>query len=101
MNLISRLLKTLFGFYGICAFAVFLLIVPFCYFFVFLFFPKEKAYPVAHKYISRPWARGTLMVFFIRLKVKNSNFIDPKRTYVFISNHQSQLDIPSFACAHK
>jgi len=27
--------------------------------------------------------------------------IDPKRTYVFVSNHQSQLDIPSFACSNK
>src|SRR4051812_41719172 len=99
MDFIKRLLKALFGIYGILAFYVFLLIVPWCYLLVFLLVPKKRAYPIAHKYISRPWARGTLMVFFIRLKVKNRHYIDPKKTYVFVSNHQSQLDIPSFACA--
>lgn len=100
MNPITRLLKMIFGFYGICAFAVLLLIVTPFYFIVFIFVPKERAYPVAHKYISRPWARATLMVFFIRLKVKNKHLIDPDKAYIFVSNHQSQLDIPSFACSN-
>lgn len=99
--MIIRLLRALFGIYGTCAFAVLLLIVTPLYFIVFIFVPKERAYPIAHKYISRPWARATLVVFFIRLKVKNKHFVDPQKTYIFVSNHQSQLDIPSFACSNK
>ncbi len=97
----KRILRTIYGFYGACAFALLLLIVTPCYFIIFIFVPKKLAYPVAHKYISRPWARGVLVLFFIRLKVKNKNFVDPKVTYVFVSNHRSLLDIPSFACSCK
>ena len=52
----------------------------------------------AHK-VSRFWATLLFTCFFIRTEVKGKELIDPKRAYIFISNHNSQLDIPLFARA--
>lgn len=95
----KSLLRKAFGFYGLIAFAIWNILVIPCYFLVFIFVPQKYAYPIAHKYISRPWARMVLVSMFIRLKVKNKHYLDPEKTYVFVSNHQSVLDIPSFACS--
>ena len=41
---------------------------------------------------------ATLFVFFfIRIKIKNKQFIDPEKTYVFVANHVSFLDILLYA----
>ena len=35
------------------------------------------------------------------MRVKNRSFIQPDKTYVFVANHRSQLDIPAYAIACK
>ncbi len=58
--------------------------------FVGLFDPHGK-----HVYgISRLWSWTILKVCGISLGVTGLNHIDPKQRYVFIANHQSNLDIP-------
>ena len=51
--------------------------------------------------VSRYWAIVSMRAIFIRIKVSNKNFIDPKKTYVFVSNHQSLLDVPTWTLACK
>ncbi len=44
--------------------------------------------------ISRFWSWTILRVCGISLRVTGLNHIDPKQRYVFIANHQSNIDIP-------
>jgi 1-acyl-sn-glycerol-3-phosphate acyltransferase len=94
-----RALKTLFGLYAACMFALSLLIVTPCYLAIFLLASEKRAPHIAHRYISRSWAWMLFPIFFIRIKTKNKHFIDRKRTYVFVGNHRSQLDVPAYAQA--
>ena len=41
------------------------------------------------------WAKCWCRLFFIKVKVKNRELIDPKTSYVFVANHQSSYDIYS------
>lgn len=43
---------------------------------------------------SRLWAKLILRTSFIRLRVRGLEQLDPKRTYVYVANHQSYLDTP-------
>ncbi|MFI4923382.1 MAG: lysophospholipid acyltransferase family protein, partial [Burkholderiales bacterium] len=55
-----------------------------------LFDPHGK-----HVYgISRLWSWTILRACGISLRIIGLNQIDPKQRYVFISNHQSNIDIP-------
>jgi 1-acyl-sn-glycerol-3-phosphate acyltransferase len=44
--------------------------------------------------IARIWAKGILVVSRIRVTVSGSENIDPTRYYIYMSNHQSNFDIP-------
>ena len=44
--------------------------------------------------ISRFWTWGILKIGGIRLKVKGLEHLDPGRQYIFMANHQSNIDIP-------
>ncbi len=93
-----NLLRTLFGIYCLLFFAAsFLIVIP-LYFLVFNIFPKSSAPVVAHR-VSRAWARLIFIGFFVRVKVRNKNLIDPKKQYIFVGNHLSMLDIPTYALA--
>lgn len=96
---ISRLTRTLFGIYAILIFAITLLITFCLYNFIFLVFSQKKSPFIAHTYVSRPWSMTLFFFYGIRLKIRNSEYLDRNQTYVFISNHRSQLDIPAFAIA--
>lgn len=45
------------------------------------------------------WSKGILIVAGIRLKVTYRTPLDPAKSYVFASNHQSALDIPILCVA--
>ncbi len=77
----------------------FLLVVP-LYFIIFNFFPKSRSPHIAHA-LSRGWAAYLFICFFIRVKISNKQFIDKNKTYVFVANHLSMLDIPLYASACK
>lgn len=46
-----------------------------------------------HK-VARIWARGILFVSRIKVTVNGLENIDPTQSYVYMSNHQSNFDIP-------
>ena len=96
--MVKTIFKTAFGIY--CA-LIFLITLPFivcAYAIIFNVSSESRAPHIAHR-LSQYWAKFLLFTFLIRLKVKNKEKIDPFQTYVFVSNHQSQLDIPIFALA--
>ncbi len=100
MKFIIRLLRFVFTLIaGIFFILSFFVVIP-CYFFVFTFYKKDKASVIAHR-LTRYWGKMLFILFLIRVKVKNKDFINPKQTYVFIANHQSQLDIPAYTVACK
>lgn len=98
----KRVLKTIWGIYGLLIFVSTLLIVIFCFFAIFTFAGKKRAPFYAHQYISRNWARTLFFFFGIRVKVENKDVLKSNETYVFVANHLSQLDIPAYAvgCDH-
>ena len=91
-----RFLKIAFGCYAFLIFLLSLLVVFPLYFFVFKWSAPRHAPARAHR-ISRGWAQFLFTFFMIRYKVKNKHLIDPRKTYVFVANHRSMLDIPLFA----
>lgn len=96
-----RILKTLLGIYALLIFAATMIITTILYAFVFLVFSKKKSPHIAHKIISRSWARVLSILLFIPEKIRNKEFLDPEKTYVIVANHRSQLDIPVYALACK
>jgi 1-acyl-sn-glycerol-3-phosphate acyltransferase len=44
--------------------------------------------------IARIWGRGILFVSRIRVSVQGLAQVDPLRSYIYMSNHQSNFDIP-------
>ena len=90
-----RFVYALLAVFSITLFAFSVVLILPAYVIIFLLFPKSKAPHAAHG-LSRFWAYYVLMITFIRPVIKNKNLIDPKKTYIFISNHQSQLYIPLY-----
>src|SRR5947207_15037217 len=45
--------------------------------------------------IARFWGRTLLAASLIRVRVEGIEKLDPNGTYVFVSNHQSLMDIPA------
>lgn len=45
--------------------------------------------------IARLWARSLLAFSFIRVRAEGVEKLDPRGSYVFVSNHQSLMDIPA------
>lgn len=101
MYLIMTVLKKIFGFiwalWALIFFIFTLLIVTPLYLIIFLIGGK-KAERNAHK-LSRAWAAVLFFFFVVRLKVHGKEKLDPAATYIFVSNHASQLDIPTCALA--
>lgn len=95
-----RFLRVLFGVYALLIFPVTMIIMTLLYALIFLIFSDKRAPHVAHR-LSQIWARLLMILFFFPTRIRNRDYIDPKKTYVFIANHQSQLDIPLYALACK
>ncbi len=45
--------------------------------------------------LARLWAKFLLAVSFIRVRAEGIENLDPKASYVFVSNHESFMDIPA------
>ncbi len=45
--------------------------------------------------VSRFWSWAILKIGGIRLKVQGLDHLDPSRQYIFMANHQSNMDIPA------
>ncbi|CAB1075816.1 Acyl-CoA:1-acyl-sn-glycerol-3-phosphate acyltransferase (EC [Olavius algarvensis Delta 1 endosymbiont] len=59
---------------------------------IFTSFFTRTGNPV-HK-VARIWARGILFVSRIKVTINGLANIDPTQSYVYMSNHQSNFDIP-------
>jgi len=53
----------------------------------------DKKGELPHK-IARMWSRSILAASRVKVTVKNLSWIDPGRSYIYMSNHQSAFDIP-------
>jgi 1-acyl-sn-glycerol-3-phosphate acyltransferase len=95
-----RPFRFLFGIYAVLIFLISLFVFPPGVALIFLFAPTKKAPHIAHAF-NRYWARYLHFFFFQPIRIRNKECIDPNETYVFVANHQSQLDIPSYALACK
>lgn len=95
--ILLRPFRALFGIYALLFFAATLLPASVLFVLVFTFFPKKKAPHIAHRYISRNWAKLLHFFFILPYRVGNREYIDENKTYVFVANHRSQLDIPLYA----
>jgi 1-acyl-sn-glycerol-3-phosphate acyltransferase len=47
----------------------------------------------ASRFAAVPWARGLAWITPMKVEVKGREHIDPRQSYVLVSNHQSQYDI--------
>lgn len=96
----TRFLRNLFGIYALLIFPCTLIVTTLLYVIIFTFFPKKKAPHVAHR-LSQFWAKVLSVLFVFPPRIRNKHLIDANKTYVFVANHQSQLDIPVYALACK
>ncbi len=46
-------------------------------------------------HLARIWAKSLLAFSFIRVRPEGIEKLDPKASYVFVSNHESLMDIPA------
>ncbi len=46
-------------------------------------------------WLSRPWSRGLLASAGVRLRAQFEVPLDPRKSYVYLANHQSYFDIPA------
>ncbi|HEY6161104.1 MAG TPA: lysophospholipid acyltransferase family protein [Bacteroidia bacterium] len=93
-----RVFRILFGTVSLTLLAI--LTIP-CFIALFMavvLIPGRGGVRAAHK-VARVWSLVCLACTCVRLKVKGREKIDPNKTYVFVANHQSQLDIPVYARA--
>lgn len=56
------------------------------------FLPHNGLYGFVSKYF---WSRGLLAIAGARLKITGRENLDPKGNYIYISNHESDYDIPA------
>jgi 1-acyl-sn-glycerol-3-phosphate acyltransferase len=96
---LKSLLKNIFGFFAAIIFAITLILTIPCYFLIFQFSSAKRAPHLAHRIISRTWARILFLFFGVRLIIKGTEKIKTNQTYVFIANHRSLLDVPAYALA--
>lgn len=96
----KQLFLTIYRIYCAIAFSLIGLIAFVFYFLAINLSSKSKVAKNAHR-VSQYWAKIAMKAIFIRIKVSNKNFIDPNKTYVFVSNHKSLLDVPTWTLACK
>lgn len=90
-----KILRAVYTGYGVVVFAtLFFLLFPF--FLVPIFFPSRfKLIGI----LNRWWARLLFTFIAIPFRVEHRSKLDPKKQYIFCSNHFSYLDIPTVGLA--
>ena len=92
MKPLTTVLRFIWALWGMLVFVHSLLIVIILYSIIFI--GKGTKTEIAAHRLSRVWGCYLLFLFGIRLKVYGKEKLGPNTAYIFISNHQSQLDIP-------
>ncbi len=88
----KRFFRSLWFIYGVTAFFVLVIICFPFYTLGFIVFKKKAVRPLiwcSHRII----AKLTLIVMGVRGKVHGKQHIDKQQTYIYVSNHQSSLDM--------
>ncbi len=98
MSFAVRAVRLLFGIYAFLLFCITLILVLPAYFAVFTLAGSRRSPHMAHR-VSRAWAGFMFAMLLIRFRPLFRDRIDPARTYVFIANHKSTIDIPAYALA--
>jgi len=90
-----KILRALYTGYGVVVFAaLFFLLFPF--FLIPIFFSSQfKLIGI----LNRWWARLLFTLLGIPFRVEYKGKLDPKKQYIFCSNHFSYLDIPTLGLA--
>lgn len=96
-----KYLRIIYALYGALIFIISLILVYPCFLFIFLVFDEKKAPHIAHQWVTHPWGYFLFFFWMVKRKVYGAEKIDPKKTYVFVGNHLSLLDIPAFANSNK
>ena len=81
--------------YSLKLFLIGLVTLPLCLLIVSLG-PFDRKGKLAYG-VGRLWARMILKIGCIHLKVQGLDRLDPSRQYIFMANHQSNIDIPVLA----
>lgn len=100
-GIVSKSLGKTLGLLALVGFAITLFMVLPAYLLIFTFTSRAQAPHLAHQGVSRNWAKLLFPLFFIRYRVHGMEKLDTRKTYVFIANHRSMLDIPAYALACK
>jgi 1-acyl-sn-glycerol-3-phosphate acyltransferase len=96
MSILYRIFRIIFTLYASIVFGItFFIVIP-CFFLIFNLYSKQRAPHIAHR-LSHVWAQVLIILFFVRAVIKNKKVIDPDKTYIFVANHLSFLDIPLYA----
>ncbi len=61
-----------------------------------LLIPEDRRYYTADKFLIIPWTILVNNLIGIRMKIIGKEYVDRKRTTLYICNHQSWVDIPTF-----
>jgi len=88
----KRFLRSFWFIYGITAFFILVIICFPFYTLGFVIFKKKAVRPLiwfSHRII----AKLTLIFMGVRGKVYGKQYIDKQQTYIYVSNHQSSLDM--------
>ncbi len=94
---ISKLIKFIWAIWSLGLFLISLIIVTPIFVAIILIKGSEGG-RIGSKF-SRAWAYFLFGVFLIKVKVHNREFLDPSKPYIFVCNHNSQLDIPVITIA--
>lgn len=92
MKVISSILRTVWALWCLIFFSISCVIIFPSYYILFLLNPN--AVYSAQK-LTFIWGKMLLIAFLIRVRIHGKKYIDKNKTYVFVSNHCSQLDIPA------
>lgn len=98
MSGMNRILRTIWGAWGIAIFGLVFSVYTPVFLFIHYCLPARylKSY-IAFSYKWVPYV--SFFLYGIRLKINGEEKIDTSRNYIFISNHQSILDIYANAAA--
>lgn len=91
-----RFLRALFGIYALLVVAALVVICSLLVIMMLLFSSRANTPHKAHK-VARFWSKCISFFCLVPMRVQNREYIDPGKVYVFVANHQSQLDIPAYA----
>lgn len=88
-----RIMRHVWFVWAVCIFTLTAVFAMIAYLFIFNL-ARGKRKEIYTFYATKYWGKTLLFFFGIRYKVEGAECLDKERNYIFVSNHQSALDIP-------